>query len=190
MSADLESRPEAARWTERFGPSAHSRFAENDLTDRIIGAAIEVHRNLGPGLLESAYELCLCYELNEAGLQFERQVELPIVYKGIRLDCGYRMDLVVEDTVVVELKSIEELLPIHSAQLLTYLKSSGRQVGLLINFNVTVLKYGLKRMVNHYTGPAPGTESPGVASPAAGLSGWAEQFTAETQRRGEIAEKT
>lgn len=123
----------------------------NALTEKIIGAAIEVHRHLGPGLLESTYEECLCYELALAGLSFQRQVRLPVRYKGLNLDCGYKMDLVVDDAVVVELKSIDSLPPIHSAQLLTYLRSSGKQVGLLINFNVEVLKNGLKRMVNQFS---------------------------------------
>ena len=127
-------------------------MSENALTEKIIGAAIEVHRHLGPGLLESTYEECLCYELALAGLTFKRQVELPVRYKGLSLDCGCRMDLVVEDSIVVELKSIDSLLPIHSAQLLTYLRSSEKSVGLLINFNVEVLKNGIKRMVNHYSG--------------------------------------
>jgi GxxExxY protein len=128
--------------------------AENRLTERIIGAAIEVHRHLGPGLLESSYEACLCYELGQLGLHFQKQVHLPVAYKGIKLDCCYKMDLVVEDSIVVEIKAIDDLLPIHSAQLLTYLKSSGKPVGLLINFNVPILKKGLKRIVNHYAGPA------------------------------------
>jgi GxxExxY protein len=126
---------------------------DNLITDKVIGAAIEVHRHLGPGLLESAYEECLCYELTLVGLSFERQVHLPIAYKGLRLDSSYSMDLVVEGRIIVEIKAIEELLPIHSAQVLTYLKSSGKEVGLLINFNETVLKRGLKRIVNQYTGP-------------------------------------
>ncbi len=129
--------------------------ADGQLTDRIIGAAIEVHRTLGPGLLESAYEECLCYELSQLGLGFQRQVELPVHYKGVNLDCGFRMDLVVETTVVIELKTVSELLPVHSAQLLTYLKLSAKPIGLLINFNVPVLKKGLKRIVNHYLEPAP-----------------------------------
>jgi GxxExxY protein len=123
---------------------------ENTLTERIIGSAIEVHRHLGPGLLETAYDECLCYELSQQGIRFQRQVALPITYKGIKLDCNYRLDLLVEDTVVVEVKAIEALLPVHSAQLLTYLKSSGKRVGLLINFNVTMLIKGLKRVVNDY----------------------------------------
>src|ERR1017187_7024905 len=102
-------------------------------TSAIIGAAIEVHRYLGPGLLESAYEECLCYELSQIGLRFERQVHLLLSYKGIKLECGHKLDLVVEDSIVVELKSIEDLTPLHHAQLLTYLKSSNKRVGLLIN---------------------------------------------------------
>ncbi|MDR3703320.1 MAG: GxxExxY protein [Candidatus Sulfopaludibacter sp.] len=128
-------------------------MSENALTEKIIGAAIEVHRHLGPGLLESAYEECLCYELALAGLSFQRQVRLPVRYKGLSLDCGYKMDLVVQDAIVVELKAIDGLLPVHSAQLLTYLRSAGKQVGLLINFNVEILKAGIKRVVNHYSGP-------------------------------------
>jgi len=120
------------------------------LTELIIGAAIEVHRQTGPGLMESVYEECLCCELNRLGVEFRRQVELPVHYKGVKLDCGFRMDLVVEDAVVVELKAIEALLPIHSAQILTYLKLSGMKVGLLLNFNEPVLKKGIKRLVNRY----------------------------------------
>jgi len=123
----------------------------NELTEMIIGAAIEVHRVMGPGLLESAYEECLCYELNRLGLKFKRQVQMPVPYKGLKLDCGYRLDLVVEDSVIVELKAVECLLPVHSAQLLTYLKLSGTKVGLLMNFNETALKKGLKRLVNMFT---------------------------------------
>ena len=117
------------------------------LTERIIGFAIEVHRQLEPGLLESAYEECLCFELKQAGLAFRRQVPLPIVYKTAKLDCGYRLDLVIQDRVVLELKSVERLLPIHEAQMLTYLKLSGLRTGLLLNFNSTVLKDGIKRIV-------------------------------------------
>jgi GxxExxY protein len=127
----------------------------NEITDRVIGAAIEVHRHLGPGLLESAYEECLCYELSRSGLRFERQVPLPVEYKGLRLDCAYRLDLLVEGSVLVELKAIEELLPIHKAQVLTYLRAARKQVGLLINFNVEVLKNGLSRIVNEYIGEPP-----------------------------------
>ena len=138
---------------------------ENGITDKIIGAAIEVHRCLGPGLLESAYEECLCYELSQLGLVFERQVRLPVQYKGLKLDCGYRMDLVVEDAIVVEIKSIEELLPIHDAQLLTYLRASEKRVGLLLNFNVVLLKNGLRRKVNNYAGSFPPSPSSPRLSP-------------------------
>ncbi len=117
---------------------------------QVIGAAMEVHRHLGPGLLESAYEECLCHELNALGVPFERQKELPVSYKGISLDCGYRMDIVVDRTLLLELKSVETLLPIHEAQLLTYLRLSGLQIGLLVNFNVPLLKNGIKRMVDRF----------------------------------------
>jgi GxxExxY protein len=123
---------------------------EDCITGEIIGAAIEVHRELGPGLLESAYEQCLCHELSLRGLAFQRQVELPVVYKGVRLDCGYRIDVVVENVVVLELKAVDKLLLIHEAQLLTYLKLYQRQLGLLLNFHVPVLKDGIKRIVNNY----------------------------------------
>jgi len=119
-----------------------------ELTERIIGAAIEVHQALGPGLMESVYEECLCHELSERGLRFARQVEVPITYKGVRLASACRIDILVEDEVVLELKSVESILPVHEAQLLTYLRLSGRPVGLLINFNVAVLKDGLCRRVN------------------------------------------
>ena len=120
---------------------------EEELTSRTLGAAIEVHKALGPGLLESAYEECLCHELRLRSLPFKRQVDLPINYKGIELSCGYRLDLIVEDSVILELKAVERLLPIHDAQLLTYLRLSGKRVGLLINFNVAVLKRGIVRKV-------------------------------------------
>jgi GxxExxY protein len=121
---------------------------ENEITERIIGAAIEVHRHLGPGLLESAYQECLCYELAQAGIRFERELHLPIRYKTIKLDAAYRIDLLVEGSVVVEIKAVEQLLPVHSAQLLNYLKASNLHIGLLINFNVPLLKEGLQRIVN------------------------------------------
>lgn len=127
---------------------------ENELTQKIIGAAIEVHKMLGPGLLESAYEEPLCFELSALGLQFERQKPLPLVYKGMKLDCGYRLDVVVEKKVILEIKSVESLLPIHQAQLLTYLRLSGLSVGLLLNFNVSVLKQGLKRLVHNFKQPS------------------------------------
>jgi GxxExxY protein len=116
-------------------------------TAPIIGAAIEVHRALGPGLLESAYEECLCHELHLRGLAFERQVDLPVSYKGVLLACGYKIDLIVEHEVVLELKAIEAILPVHEAQLLTYLKLLGKHVGLLINFNMPVLTRGIRRLV-------------------------------------------
>ena len=124
---------------------------EDKITNQIIGAAIEVHRILGPGLLESAYEECLCHELSQRGLEFKRQVALPVSYKGIRLACGYKMDLLVEDLIVVELKTVETLLRVHSAQLLSYLRLSGKPVGLLINFNSSTIKSGLKRIVNNFS---------------------------------------
>lgn len=119
----------------------------NELTREVIGAAIEVHRALGPGLLESAYEECLCHELGLRALRFERQKSLPIVFKEVKLDCGYRLDLLVSNSVIVEIKAVEVLLPVHEAQILTYLKVGGCKVGLLINFNVPVLRDGIKRIV-------------------------------------------
>ena len=117
------------------------------LTQEIIGAAIEVHRALGPGLLESVYEECLCHELDLRGVKLQRQVAVPVTYKAVRLDCGYRLDVVAEGKVVMELKAVEKLLPVHEAQLLTYLRLSGLKVGLLINFDVPVLKEGIVRRV-------------------------------------------
>ena len=121
---------------------------ENDISGKIIGAAIEVHKKLGPGLLESAYEECLCCEMQLRGIEFKRQVPLSLNYKGVVLDCGYRLDLLVEDKVIVELKSIEGLEPIHEAQMLTYLKLRNAWLGLIINFNVIMLKDGVRRLVN------------------------------------------
>ena len=118
-----------------------------ELTHSIIGAAIEVHRFIGPGLLESAYEECLCRELSLRQIPFEQQRPLPVEYKGMQLECGYRLDLLVAKRVVVEVKAVENLLPIHEAQLLTYLKLGGWKVGLLINFNVPILKQGIRRLV-------------------------------------------
>jgi GxxExxY protein len=120
----------------------------NSITEQIIGAAIEIHRALGPGLLESAYLACLLFELGQRGLQCRSEVSLPVVYKGVRLDCGYRIDLIVEETVIVELKAVEKLLPVHDAQLITYLKLTGKPIGLLINFNVPLLKDGVRRLVS------------------------------------------
>jgi GxxExxY protein len=119
----------------------------DELSGKVIGCAIEVHRNLGPGLLESSYERCLSFELLAGNIHHYIQKELPINYKGIKLDCGYRVDLMVEDKLIVELKSVETVLPIHEAQLLTYMKLAGIKTGLLINFNVTLLKNGIKRFV-------------------------------------------
>ena len=117
------------------------------LSNQVIGCALEVHRNLGPGLLESAYEQCLAYEMKVAGMRFKLQHPLPVEYKGIKLDCGYRIDILIDDSVIVELKSVDKILPIHQAQLLTYMKLAGISIGLLINFNVKYLKDGIKRMV-------------------------------------------
>lgn len=121
---------------------ARSKLLYEDLTQRVIGAAIEVHRALGPGLLESAYEECLCHELHLRGIPFERQLPLPVDYKGIKLDCGYRLDLVVENVLILEIKCLEHVLPVHEAQLLTYLKMTGKRVGLILNFNVSTLARG------------------------------------------------
>lgn len=120
----------------------------NELSSKIIGAAIEVHKNLGPGLLESAYEECICHELSLRGISFERQKPLPVFYKEKKLDCGYRLDIVVENAIILELKSCEKIEPIHRAQLLTYLKLSGLTLGLLLNFYVPVMREGIVRIVN------------------------------------------
>ena len=119
---------------------------ENQVSDKIIGAAIEVHRELGPGLLENTYETCLAHELTLRGIPFERQMAINVNYKGVELDCGFRVDLFVDDLVVVELKAVEILVPIHTAQVLTYLKLTGCKLGLLLNFNTTLLKDGIKRV--------------------------------------------
>lgn len=120
----------------------------NEITRSIIGAAMKVHSALGPGLLESTYEACLLFELHDAGLKAEAQVPLPVIYRRVKLDLGYRLDLLVEDSVIVELKSVESIEPVHKAQLLSYLKLSGKHVGLIINFNVVHLKDGIKRLVS------------------------------------------
>jgi GxxExxY protein len=125
----------------------NTKMQFDELSNRVIGCAIEVHRLLGPGLLESTYEQCLARELNIAGLGFKLQWPLPVEYKGTRLDCGYRVDILVEDRLIVELKAVEHVLGIHQAQLLTYMRLAGIQTGLLINFNVAFLKDGLKRFV-------------------------------------------
>ena len=117
------------------------------LSHRVIGCALEVHRELGPGLLESAYQQCLEHELRTAGIVFRAQQTLPVVYKGLELDCGYRLDIVVDEQLIVEIKSVEQLLPIHDAQLMTYLKLSKLKIGLLINFSEVLLKDGIRRFV-------------------------------------------
>ncbi len=122
----------------------------NKMTEKIIGSAMDVHKTLGPGLLESAYEECLCPELHLRGISFNKQVPLPVEYKGVKLDCGYRLDLLVNKAVVIEIKAVRRIEPIHEAQVLTYLRLGGWQVGLLINFNVPVLKSGVKRIVNNF----------------------------------------
>ncbi|HYX82979.1 MAG TPA: GxxExxY protein [Gemmatimonadales bacterium] len=119
-----------------------------DITERIIGAAMKVHSALGPGLLESTYGVCMFYEMNVIGLHFQHQVRLPVVYEGVSLDAGYRIDFLVENCVIVELKAVERLLPLHTAQLLTYLKLSGCKVGLILNFNVQHMRDGIDRRVN------------------------------------------
>jgi GxxExxY protein len=121
---------------------SRSKLLFEELTERVISAAIEVHRALEPGLLESAYEECLCHELHLREISFARQVPLPVEYKGVKLDCGYRIDLVVDNSLILELKCVEHVLPVHEAQLLTYLKLTGKRVGLILNFNVSVLTRG------------------------------------------------
>lgn len=125
-------------------------MSENEITERVIGCAIKIHKALGPGLLESAYEACLYYELVKEGLKVERQVPVPLIYEEIKLECAYRADLIVQNKVVLELKSVEAISDIHLAQAITYLKLTQCKVGLLINFNVTRLKDGLRRIVNNY----------------------------------------
>lgn len=129
------------------GKSVTTVQSVNQTTEAIIGAAIEVHKHLGPGLLESAYEECLCHEFNVRNIPFQRQVSLPVIYKGVILDCGYRIDLLVEDEVVVELKAMESIQPIHEAQTLTYMRLGDWKVGLIINFNVPIVVKGVKRLV-------------------------------------------
>ena len=124
-------------------------MTENDISEKIIGCAIQVHRELGPGLLESSYEECLYYELVQSGMLVEKQKPLPLVYKEVKLDCGYRLDLIVENKVVIEVKAVEALNDVHMAQVLTYLKLSRCKLGLLMNFNVVLMKSGIKRVVNN-----------------------------------------
>ncbi len=119
----------------------------NELTRCMIGLCMEVHRTLGPGLLESAYEAALAYELSQAGIPFQKQIDLPLDYKGVKLDCGYRLDFIIANELIVELKAVQEILPVHKAQLLTYLKLNHKPLGLLVNFNVPLLKEGIERVV-------------------------------------------
>ncbi len=135
---------------DHFNDEAHegTKMDFDPISQKVLGCAIEVHRTLGPGLLETVYEKALPQELRDAGLQFAAQVQLPVIYKGRDLGCGFRIDLLVENSVVVELKTAEQLAPIHEAQLLTYLKLSGHRIGLLINFNVPLLKHGIKRLAH------------------------------------------
>jgi GxxExxY protein len=139
-----EDTEKTQRDTENY---KHERMELNEVTQKIIGCAIEVHRHLGPGLLESAYEECLAYELMKKGLNIKRQQPTPVIYKEIKLECGYRIDILVEKLVVVELKVVDVINPVHEAQILTYLKFANKHICLLINFNVTVLKYGIKRYI-------------------------------------------
>jgi GxxExxY protein len=132
---------------QRHGGTEGVIYYDKEVTEKIIACAIEVHRQLGPGLLESAYEECLCHEFNLQGMSFERQRPLPLEYKGIRLDCGYRMDIVVNDRVVIELKCVEKVTAVHEAQLLTYLRLSRIRTGLIMNFYTGVLGHGIKRLV-------------------------------------------
>ena len=127
------------------------KIATDELTRMVIGKAIEVHRFLGPGLLESSYQKCLAYELIKAGLDVEEEKPLPLVYKEVKLDCGYRLDLLVENCLVIEIKSAEAITPIHVAQLITYLRLTGSTLGLLLNFNVQIMKDGIRRIVNNHT---------------------------------------
>lgn len=136
-----------AIWTPRL---KYKKMKVNEITGTVIDKAIKVHKKLGPGLLESVYKECLYYEMIEAGLKVEKEKALPVIYENVKLDCGFRIDLFVENLVVVELKSVDALNDIHMAQILTYLKLTNREVGLLINFNVVRLKEGLKRVVNNY----------------------------------------
>jgi GxxExxY protein len=133
------------------------------ITRRIIGAAIEVHRRIGPGLLESAYIACLSFELRQLGFRIDEQVPLPVIYRDVKLDCGYRMDFVVEDAVIIEIKAMEQLAPVHHAQLLSYLRLADKRVGLLINFHVRMLKDGIRRIVNDFPESEPRTFNAEIA---------------------------
>ena len=123
-------------------------MSENEIGEKLLGCALRVHSALGPGLLESAYEACLLYELEKAGLKTTRQEPFPVIYDGVELDVGYRLDLLIEEIVIVEVKAVEQLLPIHTAQLLSYLRLSNRKLGYLLNFNTAQMRSGIKRVVN------------------------------------------
>jgi len=131
--------------TEPLRCTEHTEWEHDPLTNKVISCGLEVHRHLGPGLLESTYEQCLAHELKQAGIKFRTQEPVPVYYKKIRLDCGYRADLIIEDDLLVELKAVEHITPIHQAQVLTYMKLAELPVALLINFNVKLLKHGIKR---------------------------------------------
>ena len=146
LTAETQRRREDLR---KMFTIANSVESLNVLTEKIIGCAIEVHKGIGPGLLESAYEECLCFELSQAGLAFERQVPLPVVYKGVNLDCGYRLDLIVEGEIVLEIKAVDKIIPIHEAQILSYLRMLNKRIGLILNFHSNVLKNGIKRIANN-----------------------------------------
>lgn len=134
---------------------ARQKRTADELSQMVIGAAMRVHSKLGPGLLESAYEICLCHELSREGIPFKRQLELPIEYDGVKLDCGYRIDLLVDGSLLIELKAVEAIDRIHTAQVITYLKLTGISLGLIINFNTVHLREGIKRVVNGHNRPAP-----------------------------------
>jgi GxxExxY protein len=145
--------PRIHGWFDRSSKPKQSGGAmhPNQITERIIGAAINVHKELGPGLLESTYEACLAFELDQRGLRFDRQRAVPVVYRGVRIECGYRLDLLVEDCVIVEIKSVSRLEPINTAQMLSYLKLTEKQLGLILNFNVPVMVSGIERVVRGFT---------------------------------------
>jgi len=136
---------------EREGKRRHgegmAKVARCETSEKVIGCAMNVHSQLGPGLLESAYEECLCHSMSKAGIRFQRQVPIPVTFEGVKLDCGFRMDLLVEESVIVEVKAVEHLLPVHQAQLITYLRLSGVTTGLLLNFNVLHMRDGIRRRV-------------------------------------------
>jgi GxxExxY protein len=157
---DAEKR-QRKQMKEEDGPHTERKLIHAELTELIIGAAIEVHKAIGPGLLESVYQECMCHELSLRGLRFLREVQVPVVYKGVALDCGYRLDLIVEDTVILELKSADRIIPVHEAQLLTYLKLLDKPVGFIINFNVPTLRAGgIVRRVLDSASPRLRGESP------------------------------